>query len=966
MGRPRKSRLSYKIFAILSGVLFSIFFFSTWIFYTLVHDILAERLEDNLATTVNGVRQIIETSATLAVRSYLRSLAEQDRHLLEDLEGRVQAGELTRQEAEEFGKRILLAQRIARSGYTYAINSQGLLVVHPKDTLVGADLSEQSLGQRQTNRKFGFLEYDWQNPGEPAPRHKILYMEHFAPWDWIISVTAYRDELTQLIDIADFRDRVLSITIGQEGYPLLLDLDGRILIHPDLSGRIDDLAGPNRELLQKLVSMRQGRLTYDWIDPGSGASIKKIALFSTIEEFGWLVAATGRVDDFFAPMKTLRTIVLALFAVALAASIVVSIVLSRYISAPLVRLLAQLSRQENDGQPSLLADGAGDEIEEIAGVCQRYVQSLRQSNDKLADLVAEQRQTALGLSIYKEVFLNVVEGITITDTTGTIIQANPAFEKITGYSAAEAIGKTPRLLKSDYHAAEFYQAMWESIARQGFWSGEIWNKRKNGEIYPEWLTISAIRDHSGDITHYAAVFNDITTTVRQQERINFLAYHDSLTELPNRLLALERMHQAFRTCQRKGGSVGCLIVDIDNFKTVNDSIGHDVGDLLLQELVRRLLPTLRGDDTFGRLGGDEFILLFHDEGEAGNRILSVLEGLYHQLEAPFVFDEQKVYVTVSVGIATHPADAATPEELLKRTELALYNAKQSNGNSSSFFSARFEEEARKKLHYLAKIRSGLEHREFLPFYQPKVDLATGQAVGMEALARWRSEGRLVSPADFIPLSEQSGLIMPLARDLYRQAFRETARLRGEGHDLKLSVNLSPTQLRADTFLDELLQLQSESGLPAEAIELEVTESSLMADVERSRRLLDRLVGHGFTIALDDFGTGYSSLQYLKQIPLHTMKIDMSFVSGIGSDRDDEKLIETIILMAGQFGLSIVAEGVEGMEQEGFLRARGCHFGQGYLYGKPMDFEEFRGWLRRRPSPPVSEAGVSDSALRGAV
>ena len=947
MGRPRKSRLSYKIFAILSGVLFSIFFFSTWIFYTLVHGILAERLEDNLATTVNGVRQIIETSATLAVRSYLRSLAEQDRHLLEDLEGRVQAGELRREEAEEFGRRILLAQRIARSGYTYAINSQGRLVVHPKDTLVGADLSEQWLGQRQTNRKYGFLEYDWQNPGDPAPRQKILYMEHFAPWDWIISVTAYRDELTQLVDIADFRDRVLSITIGREGYPLLLDLDGRILIHPDLSGRIDDLTGPNRELLQKLVTMRQGRLTYDWIDPGSGAVVKKIALFSTIEEFGWLVAATGRVDDFFAPMKTLRTIVLALFAVALAASVIVSVVLSRYISAPLVRLLAQLSRQEDEGQLPLPASGSGDEIEEIASVCQRYVESLRQSNDKLADLVAEQRQTALGLSIFKEVFLNVVEGITITDTTGTIIQANPAFEKITGYSAAEAIGKTPRLLKSDYHAAEFYRAMWESIARHGYWSGEIWNKRKNGEIYPEWLTISAIRDHSGDITHYAAVFNDITTTVRQQERINFLAYHDSLTELPNRLLALERLHQAFHTCRRKGGSVVCLILDIDNFKTVNDSIGHDVGDLLLQELVRRLLPTLRSEDTLGRLGGDEFILLFHDQGEAGGRILPVLEGLYHQLETPFVFDEQKVYVTVSVGIATHPADAATPEELLKRAELALYNAKQSNGNSSSFFSARFEEEARKKLHYLAKIRSGLEHHEFLPFYQPKVDLATGQAVGMEALARWRSAGRLVSPADFIPISEQSGLIMPLARDLYRQAFRETARLRGEGHELKLSVNLSPTQLRADTFLDELLQLQRESGLPAEAIELEVTESSLMADVERSRRLLDQLVGHGFTIALDDFGTGYSSLQYLKQIPLHTMKIDMSFVSGIGSDRDDEKLIETIILMAGQFGLSIVAEGVEGEEQEGFLRARGCHFGQGYLYGKPMEFEEFRGWLQRR-------------------
>jgi len=963
MGRLRKSRLAFKIFLLLSGVLFSLFFLGTWLVYSLIHDILDKRLEENLATTMGGVRQVIETSATLSVRSYLRALAEQNRHLLEALDQRVASGELTREIAEEFGKRILLAQRIARSGYTYAINSQGRLTVHPHDRLVGADLSEQWLGQVQTNRKYGFLEYQWQNPGDAAPRNKILYMEHFAPWDWIVSVTAYRDELTQLIDIADFRDKLLMLTIGKEGYVVLLDLEGRILVHPYLSGQFDTISEPNRSLLQRMVAMRQGRLTYDWTDPRTNTVHKKIALFSTIEEFGWLVAATGNVDDFYAPMTTLRTTFIVLFLLAVVASIGVSIALARYLTAPLLALLAHLSRQAEEQKLPPPRENGKDELAELTNYCQSYVDSLRQSKERLADLVTEQQRTALGLSIFKEVFLNIVEGISITDARGTIIQANPAFEKITGYSAVEAIGQNPRILKSDYHPPEFYREMWASIDEHGYWSGEIWNKRKNGEIYPEWLTISTIRDQTGEVSHYAAVFNDITTTVRQQERINFLAYHDSLTGLPNRLLALERMQQAFIACQRHGGSVVCFLVDIDNFKTVNDSIGHEVGDLLLKELVRRLLPTLRGEDTLSRLGGDEFLLIARDDGNDGEHIPSILDRLYRHLEAPFVFAEQKVYVTISVGIAIHPTDAATPEELLKRAELALYNAKQTNGNSSSFFRVEMETEVKKKLHFLAKIRSGLERQEFLPFFQPKIDLFSGRVNGMEALARWRSGEKLISPADFIPISEQSGLIVPLAKQLYERAFADTARLRREGHDLKVSVNLSPTQLRADSFFPDLLDIQKNSGLPPQAIELEVTESSLMANVKRSRRLLEKLVDHGFSIAIDDFGTGYSSLQYLKQIPLHPLTIDMSFGSGIGRDPDDEKLIETIILMAGQFGLTLVAEGVEHQEQARFLQERGCHCGQGYLYGRPMEFEIFRRWLNdRQQGMPAANDHLGDEKL----
>ncbi|OGR18135.1 MAG: hypothetical protein A2X81_16090 [Desulfobacterales bacterium GWB2_56_26] len=942
-----KSRLSYKIFITLSGVLFSLFFFGTWIFYVLIQNILNERLEENLHSTVAGARQVVETSATLSTRSYLRSLAEQNRNVIEDLHRQEKEGRLSRQEAQLRARDILLAQRLASSGYIYIINSAGHLAVHPKKEMEGADMHEHWLARMQVERKQGFLEYEWQNPGEAEPRQKILAMEYFAPWDWIISVTAYRDELAQLVNIADIRDEVLAVKIGREGYLAIFDRQGEILAHPYLKGNIHNLPKENADLLQGFIETKEGRQTYDGVDPRSGVTREKIAVFSTLDNFGWLVVATGTIEDFYAPLATLRRIFLCLFTVAVVASIVVSIYLSRSITAPLNRLLAHLSSHSDEPRPILPASTEKDEIEELSDYFRNYVRHLHESNRRLAELLEEQKQTALDLSIFKEVFLNIVEGISITDAQGTIIQANPAFEKITGYTAAEAIGSNPKLLKSNRHPPEFYQEMWASIQEKGFWTGEIWNKRKNGDIYPEWLTISAVRDQNGQTSHYAAVFNDITTVVRQQERIQFLAYHDHLTELPNRLLVLERMHQAFSACRRHGGVIACMILDLDNFKTINDSSGHEVGDLVLKEFVARILPTVRVEDTFGRMGGDEFVLLFHNLTKEVEHILPVVARLHEKVEEPFFVEAQKIYMTLSVGIAIFPSDAETKEDLLKRADLALYSAMQIQGNSSSFFSMEMETEVKKKLYYLGRIRSGLENREFLPYFQPKVDLFSGKVIGMEALARWQSAGKLISPADFIPISEQSGLIVPLSKQIYEQAFRETAKLLAQGHTLTVSVNLAPSQLQSPNFLEELVEIQEKSTLPARFIELEVTESSLMKDVEQSRRILDQLDRLGFKISIDDFGTGYSSLQYLKQIPRHTLKIDMSFVSGIGTDLDDEKLIETIVLMARQFELTIVAEGVETPSQETFLRNLGCHYGQGYLYGKPMDIAIFTEWLEKR-------------------
>lgn len=941
-----KSQLSYKIFITLSSVLFSVFIIGTGVFYILIQSILTERLEEILNNTVASVQQVVETSATLSIRSYLRSLAEQNKNIIQDLDRQHQAGKISREEAEQRAKDILLAQRLAGSGYVYGINSKGRIVVHPDAEMVGAEMGNHWLANMQVARKNGFIEYEWQNPGEPKPRKKVLAMEYYAPWDLIISVTAYRDEMTQLINAGDFRDQVLALKIGKAGYPLVLDHNGEILAHPTLAGNIFDLQGENAHFLQSLLAEKTGKRTYDWINP-QGQKTSKIAMFSTIEEFGWLVVATGNSEEFYAPYKSLRNIFVSIFAIAILASIIVSIYLSRSITAPLNRLLTYLSSHSGSYNLTLPEPANRNEIEELSKYFENYVQQLYESNRKLTELLEEQKQTALDLSIYKQVFINIAEGITITDATGAIVQANPAFEKITGYTVSEAIGNNPRILKSDRHHPEFYQKMWHDILQKGFWSGEIWNKRKNDEVYPEWLTISVIRDAIGHITHYAAVFNDITLIVQQQEKIQFLAYHDHLTKLPNRLLLLERMHQLFSSCKRHGGAIICMIFDLDNFKTVNDSIGHDVGDLLLKEFVERILPMVRAEDIFCRIDGDEFVLVFQSEADEAENILPVVNRLHSISEKPFVFETQKAYMSLSIGIAIFPRDAETTEDLLKRANLALFTAKQSTGNSYAFFSSEMEIEVKKQLHYLAKIRSGLENYEFLPYFQPKVDFITGKVVGMEALARWKSEGKLINPGDFIPISEQSGLIIPLAKQIYEQAFHETALLLQQGYKLKLSVNLAPSQLQAENFLRDLVGLQEKSGLLTEFIELEVTESSLMKNIEQSRSILEQLSALGFSISIDDFGTGHSSLQYLKQIPLDTLKIDMSFVSGIGINQDDEKLIKTIILMARQFGLIIVAEGVEERHQEDFLRKLGCHYGQGYLYGKPMDITTFTEWLKNR-------------------
>ena len=728
-----KAKLSYTIFLTVCSTFFSLFFLGSWIAYTLIDGVITRHLDENLVKTVKGIRQIVETSATLSSRSYLQAVAEQYLATVNIQYLRSLSGQISKDEAQQESRSRILTKTIASSGYTYIIDSHGVLQSHPVSLLQGKDISEWQFVKEQINRKKGFLEYEWQNPGESKPREKVLYMDYFDPWDWIISVTAYKDELDQLINPRDFRDDILSMKIAEHGYPFVIDKSGQVLAHPTMSGNVLAQDSEYRDFFRDIISAREGKILYDWTDPQTKEKKKKIAVFETIEPFGWIVAASGYVSDFYRPLQSLKKLFIALVCGGLLLAILVSYYLSTYITAPLNSLLNQISAEQDLSVFENVSLPGRNEIEELSDHFSGYMRQLNDRNKELREHLQEQKKTSLDLNIYKEIFENIIEGISITDSQGTIISANPAFERITGYSVEEAVGNNPRILKSERHPPEFYEEMWDMLRKKGFWSGEIWNKRKNGETYPEWLTISAVRDKFGKVSNYAAVFNDITELVKHKERIQFLAFHDHLTKLPNRLMVREELCQMISECKRKEEKLICLICDLDNFKTFNDSLGQEGGDSLLNMFVGRLRPLLRLEDTLGRIGGDEFVILAKTGDDSAKYALSISDRIFSACKDSIQLGDQIIYLTMTIGIALFPDDASEEDELLKRAMLALNSAEKKKGNSICFFNQAMEIEVYKKIMYLAKIREGLKNSEFIPFYQPKVNLATGRVSGMEAL-----------------------------------------------------------------------------------------------------------------------------------------------------------------------------------------------------------------------------------------
>ena len=576
----------------------------------------------------------------------------------------------------------------------------------------------------------------------------------------------------------------------------------------------------------------------------------------------------------------------------------------------------------------------------LTGADGRYYGRVWYFRDITDQIKAQER-----LQLWSQVLNHSAEGIFVCDPDERILLVNSAFEKLTGFSAAEATGKTPRILHSGLQKRDFYTDMWKSVLEKGKWQGEIWNRRKSGESYVEWLSISAVKGLNGIVTHYVGIFSDITTRKENEERIIRLAHHDPLTDLPNRTLLMDRIDQAIRAAHRRNRKVAVVFIDLDRFKEVNDSLGHDVGDLLIQASAKRFLEVIRREDTLARIGGDEFVAVIQGLQDSQDAAL-VARKLLSSLTQPVVLNGYELTTTASMGISLFPDDSNNGQELVRDADAAMYQAKGAGRNAYHFYTRDLNRRALEMLSIESSLRRAIECQEFVLHYQPQVDLRSGRIIGAEGLIRWNHpEKGLIMPGKFIPVAEERGLIGRLGEWVIEEAARQTALWRQAGISVAIAVNVSAMQFRQKNFAEELVRIVDKHRVPVNSLELELTESSVMRDAATTIEILEKLHSIGFQLSIDDFGTGYSSLNYLRHFPVDKIKIDQSFVRDMMTHESAGSIVTAIIALARSLKLKVTAEGVETKEQLRILRAQDCDEAQGFLFSPGLGVPEFELLLR---------------------
>jgi len=549
--------------------------------------------------------------------------------------------------------------------------------------------------------------------------------------------------------------------------------------------------------------------------------------------------------------------------------------------------------------------------------------------------ITERKQAEERLRLAASVFENTAEGVVITDPRGRVVEINRAFTDILGYTREEVIDRNPRMWQSQRHDKQFYRGLWRALLETGQWRGEIWNRRKNGAVFPEWLTISSVLDEGGRLSHYVGVFSDISKIKQSEAQLDHLAHHDPLTDLPNRLLLNERLAQAIRHARRQGSQLALIFLDLDQFKHINDSLGHPVGDLLLQGAAARLLGCVREDDTVARIGGDEFVIMLEGIERAEHAAVAA-QKIIAGLSGTFQLEQHRIGISASLGICLFPDDGEDAETLLRNADAAMYKAKAEGRNTYRFYTEQLTRNALERVTMENGLRRALEQGELVLHYQTQVDIASGRFLGVEALIRWsHPEQGIIPPERFIPLAEDSGLIFPIGEWVLRTACTQAREWLERGLEIgRIAVNLAGCQVRPG--LSQLVtEILDETGLPAQRLELEVTESSLMRQETAAFDELEALCRIGVALAMDDFGTGYSSLSYLKRLPIQKIKLDSSFVRDLPNDAEDVAIAKAVVALGSSLERAVIAEGVETREQADFLLAAGCREGQGFLYSRPV-------------------------------
>ncbi len=655
----------------------------------------------------------------------------------------------------------------------------------------------------------------------------------------------------------------------------------------------------------------------------------------------WFVSATKRIDLFKVLSDDLKQVslryikekreqarsvlmlTLLITIVTLLAAFFLGVIITHRLVTGSANIINALNHVEKSGDFSghISVDGR-DEIAEIGRSFNQLIEG-RQS--------AEQQ-----LWLASRVFSSTIDGIMVTNMDEQIILVNPAFTTITGYSEEEIMGQTPRKLSSSRHDEAFFKLMWEEIHKKGFWQGEIWNCRKNGEVYPQWQHISVVMDAHDRKINYIAVFSDISVIKHSQEKLEHLAHHDPLTGLPNRIMLDIHLTQGIERAKRQNKALAVLFLDLDRFKNVNDSLGHPAGDELLKQVSLRLKQLVRAEDLVARLGGDEFALVLEAPTD-GRSVARIAQKCIDAFVLPFEVGGHTVYTSTSLGISIYPDDGEQAGELLKHADTAMYHAKEQGRNSYSFYNRQMTQMAVDRLALEARLRQAIEQNELILQYQPQISLQTGEITGVEALIRWRqADGELILPDQFIPIAEESALIDKVDRWVLEEACQQAKEWLDMGlPPISMAVNISGFSIEHGMLLDMVEEALQKSQLNPEVLELEITEHYLMQHREQATLIIEQLREQGLTFSIDDFGTGYSSLGYLKTLPINRLKIDQSFIRDIPDDESDKAITRAVIALGHSMQMKVVAEGVESKEQAAFLAELGCEFAQGYLYSKSV-------------------------------
>jgi len=866
-------------------------------------------------------------AVSLENQSALRARSEAAHAMLSTLDERVGAGAMSAEAARQFAVRFLESQRIGEMGYFFVVDSNADVAYHPYEEIQSENQADTPIVQRILEQQSGFVRYSWQNPSETSPSDKYGYVAYFAPWDWYVAATDYALGVMERLPAVRLQsllngypyDNVLGVIVRTSDGGLIGESESWDEIAADAAST----AAWSRVDTQESRVERTEAGHFLAFAPVTGFDAEVGVVFSA----AWFSGLTTRF--FYSMLVTL--------AVAVGVISVSSRIAGKYIARPVQLMSERLNRRLPAGRNSQETDG-----EDLQSLVLQQLRALVRLDYETKGRRAAERDAMVAESV----FTNTTEGILVTDAEAMIVRVNPAFEKMSGYSAAELIGVNPRILKSGRQGAEFYAGMWASLTASGSWVGEVWNRRKDGEEYPELLSIRAVFDGmSGAVESYVAVCHDISERKETEDRLQHLATHDELTGLPNRAYLNDVLSHTVRQAKRHEFTIAVLFLDIDDFKDVNDSHGHDTGDKLLQWIARRLEFQLRSEDIVVRFGGDEFVIVL-PRIEDSEYASVVARRILAAVREPYMIGSQKIRPSVSIGIAVFPEAGRAAEELLRDADAAMYAAKRQGRNTYRFHNPGMNENAHRRLAMQGSVASAIDRGEFMVVYQPILAVASGTISGAEALVRWNHDGRVVSPGEFLPYLENSSMLTRLDLWVLEQVCTAIKDSNGEyGDDFVISVNAGAYNLVQDDYVGRVTEIVARSGVDPGRLAIEVTESAAIRNFERARATLRDLQSAGFKLYLDDFGEGHSSIRYLREFGVDSVKLDRVYVMNVEHDESARSLVSGFTQLAHGMRLKAIIEGIETQQQLDFVRSVGCDHAQGFLIGRPDDFATALGALR---------------------